>query len=268
MDDVDPRTARHLISDQGEVVIDEVRKHWAALVGAGIELCVGAVVLMLAAVLPKAWWLFVLMGLVITCHAVWRILDRRLDRFVITNMRVFRIHGILSQQIATMPLARILDFTVDKPFLGRILGYGHFVFESAAQSQGLRVIRFVGDPDRRGLTIQRVIQQAGLRGWAGRDVGAGHGMSMPGRDVAHETGSAVRGGGTAPAPVMWNDTLEFRTGEPGARELRAGAPAAAEPEPEPFEPAPFERASFDPGPYEPEPIDPDDTDTAPIRLPR
>jgi hypothetical protein len=31
--------------------------------------------------------------------------------------------------------------------LGHWLGYGHFVFESAAQVQGLNVIRFVGKID-------------------------------------------------------------------------------------------------------------------------
>ena len=68
------------------------------------------------------------------------------DRFVITNMRVFRVHGVLSSNLATMPLSRILDITVKKPLQGRLLGYGHFVFESAAQEQGLRDIRYVGAP--------------------------------------------------------------------------------------------------------------------------
>ena len=63
-----------------------------------------------------------------------------------------------------MPLSRILDITVAKPLIGRILGYGHFVFESAAQEQGLRDIRFVGRPDERDLAIQRVVQRSGLRG--------------------------------------------------------------------------------------------------------
>jgi hypothetical protein len=63
-----------------------------------------------------------------------------------------------------MPITRILDITVEKPFVGRLLGYGHFVFESAAQAQGLRDIRYIGDPDERDLTIQRVVQRAGLRG--------------------------------------------------------------------------------------------------------
>ena len=87
-----------------------------------------------------------------------------MDRFVVTNMRVFRVHGVFSQSLATMPLSRILDITVNKPLLGRIFGYGHFIFESAAQAQGLRDITTVARPDERDLTIQRVVQRAGLRG--------------------------------------------------------------------------------------------------------
>jgi hypothetical protein len=165
---VDPRTAKHLISDQGEVVIDEVRKHWAALVGPVLELIGGVIVLVLGALVPQVWWLTAFVGVCVILHALWHILARLRDHFVITNMRVFRIHGILSEHVATMPLARILDISVNKPFIGRIFGYGHFVFESAAQAQGLREIRYVGDPNERGLTIQRVIQRAGLRGYADR----------------------------------------------------------------------------------------------------
>ena len=38
------------------------------------------------------------------------------------------------------------------------------VGESAAQEQGLRHLRFVGRPDDRDLSIQRVVQRSGLRG--------------------------------------------------------------------------------------------------------
>ena len=47
--------------------------------------------------------------------------------------------------------------------LGKIFDYGHLVFESAAQAQGLRDIRYVAHPAERDLTIQRVIQRSGLR---------------------------------------------------------------------------------------------------------
>ena len=168
----DPRIEKHLIADQGEVVIDEVRKHWAATVGAMLELFAGAIVLLLSLfVPPAAWWLPAAVGAAIVLHASWRILEQKTDRFVITNMRVFRVHGILSQNIATMPLSRILDISVHTPIIGRVVGYGHFVFESAAQEQGLRDIRFVPHPDRLDLMIQEQVQQAGLRGGTGAGVG-------------------------------------------------------------------------------------------------
>ncbi|MFK4731285.1 PH domain-containing protein [Agromyces mediolanus] len=162
---LDPKVERYLIADDGEVIIDEVGKHWAAKVGCVVEMVAALPVLLLLAVLPKPlYFVPLLAALVLLVHGLWRYIGLRMDRFVITNMRVFRVHGILSQRIATMPLARILDISVHTPFVGRIIGYGHFVFESAAQDQGLREIRFVGRPGERGLTIQRVIQRAGLRG--------------------------------------------------------------------------------------------------------
>ena len=161
----DPRIDKHLIADQGEYVVDEVRKHWAATVSAVLELIGGLVVFALAFVVPaQAWWLPALAGLGIGAHAFWRIFEQRMDRFVITNMRVFRVKGVLARSLATMPLGRILDITVVQPMVGRVLGYGHFTFESAAEAQGLRDIRFVGRPGERDLAIQRVVQRAGLRG--------------------------------------------------------------------------------------------------------
>lgn len=165
----DPRVERHLIADEGEVVIDEVRKHWAAIIGPVLEMILAVPALLLIVVTPtQLYWFPLFLSLGLLLHGLWRVLQARMDRFVITNMRVFRVHGILSQSIATMPIARILDISVHKPIIGRILGYGHFVFESAAQEQGLREIRFVGSPNQRGLTIQRVIQRSGLRGPAAR----------------------------------------------------------------------------------------------------
>ena len=107
--------------------------------------------------------------LVLLGHAFWRFLTEHRDRFVVTNMRVMRIRGVFSQRVATTPIARILDITLDKPWIGRMMGYGHFIFESAAQDQGFREIKYVSRPDERDLTIQRVIQRTGLRASASVD---------------------------------------------------------------------------------------------------
>ena len=161
----DPKIGKHLLREEGEVVVDEVRHHWVAYVRPAIE-GLGTVLLLLLApfVNVNVAWFFLFAAFLLGSHALWCAVREVRDRFVITNMRVFRVHGVLAQHLATMPLSRILDISVKKPLLGRLLGYGHFCFESAAQEQGLRDIRYVGRPDERDLSIQRVVQRSGLRG--------------------------------------------------------------------------------------------------------
>lgn len=160
----DPRVTRHLLIHEGEIVIDEVRHHWIVYLFPGFEALAALMVLAATITSPiNSAWFPLVVALVIAAHALWGVLNDHMDRFVITNMRVFRVRGVLDQSTATMPIARILDITVDKPILGRIFGYGHFTFESAAQEQGIREIRYIGRPDDRDLTIQSVIQRAGLR---------------------------------------------------------------------------------------------------------
>lgn len=162
---LDPDIGQYLLREEGEVVVDEVRHHWGAYVRASLEFLVGGLVLLTVPfVSAEIGWLPLLVWMMVWAHAGWLALVEHMDRFVITNMRVFRVKGVLDRQAATMPLARILDITVSKPILGRIFGYGHFCFESAAQEQGLRDIRFVSRPNERDQAIQRVVQRAGLRG--------------------------------------------------------------------------------------------------------
>lgn len=161
----DPKIGKHLLREEGEVVVDEVMHHWFAYTRPALELAL-ALVLLIGSwfVAVQVAWFFIIVAAGLMLHAGWGWLAVLRDRFVITNMRVFRVHGVLSQSLATMPLSRILDISVKKPLHGRVLGFGHFCFESAAQEQGLRDIRYVGRPDDRDLAIQRVVQRAGLRG--------------------------------------------------------------------------------------------------------
>ena len=160
---IDPDVDRHLLVGEGEYVIDEVSKHWIVLVAPTIAMVL-ATLLFISMVFAQRWWgLPLVMGISLATWGALRFHLDHMDRFVITNMRVFRVHGIFDQHLATMPMTRILDISVEQPVLGRLLGYGHFIFESAAQDQGLREIDYVGRPEDRDLTIQRVIQMAGLR---------------------------------------------------------------------------------------------------------
>lgn len=161
----DPDIGKHLLREEGEVIVDEVRHHWVAFIVPALVLLAALALLVAVPFIPLDWgWFPLLLALGVGAYGGYRALGVHMDRFVITNMRVFRVHGVFSQQLATMPLTRILDITVKKPLIGRILGYGHFVFESAAQAQGLRDIRTVARPDERDMAIQRVVQRSGVRG--------------------------------------------------------------------------------------------------------
>jgi uncharacterized membrane protein YdbT with pleckstrin-like domain len=169
IDWLEPDIERHLLRGLGEYVVYEVHKAWPATFWAWVRLCIALALIPFAWVNdPTVFWLIILVAAVIGGQALWRILYEYRDRFVVTNQRVFRVHGIFSVQRASVPLSRILDITVKKPWIGRILNYGHFVFESAAQVQGLSLIRYVANIDKRDHELQQTMQRAGLRATAAR----------------------------------------------------------------------------------------------------
>jgi len=161
----DPDIGRHLLREEGEVIVDIVRKHWVVYVLPAVIGYFGLVALGVFLFSDLDLALFpLLVGIGLLLWGGYKALAANLDCFVITNMRVFRVNGVFSRSQATMPLGRILEIAVVKPLHDRILGFGHFTFESAAQDQGLRDIQYVGRPDERDLIIQRVVQRSGLRG--------------------------------------------------------------------------------------------------------
>ena len=158
-----PETSRRMLDSEGEYPVDEVSRHWVTRVVPTAAVLAGMGLLAWMPAAGAAFWLPLVAGLALGLWGLYRIHVEFMDRFVVTNMRVFRVHGIMNQHMATVPIVRILDISVEQPLLGQVLGYGHFVFESAAQDQGLKRIEFVPHIERRELTIQRVIQRAGLR---------------------------------------------------------------------------------------------------------
>jgi membrane protein YdbS with pleckstrin-like domain len=155
---LDPHVDRYILTTADEHKVVEVHKHWAVMVWPAVRVAAGVVIFVSAfAFQGSIYWILVFLGLVLGMQALWRILEEYRDRFVITNQRVFRVHGVLATARASVPLLRILDITVNKPVIGRWLNYGHFVFESAAQVQGLNKITFVKDIDQREDVLRMVM---------------------------------------------------------------------------------------------------------------
>ena len=154
------RIDEQLLHGLGEQVVRAVPHHpvayyhgWAWIVGAAAwTLAVLVTNAQVAALFP----VFLLLA-----RGGWLLLRTHQDWFVVTDMRIFRIQGVFNQRTAAMSLSRIVDFTMMQPLTGQLMGFGHFVFENAAQDQGLREIRYIRDVIELNEIIQTLVFQAG-----------------------------------------------------------------------------------------------------------
>jgi membrane protein YdbS with pleckstrin-like domain len=76
--------------------------------------------------------------------------------FAVTKVRVMLVHGIITRRVDMMPLSKVTDLTVDRSIMGRMLGYGTIVLESAGQEQALSRVEYVPEPETIYLDISAV----------------------------------------------------------------------------------------------------------------
>ncbi len=171
---LDPHVEDRLILEEDEVIREMIMRHWVTRIWPGTQVLAGMAVLGSVPLMGHFWWFAMLISVLLGLRGFWQIHVEFMDRFVVTNLRVFRVHGVFDQKVATMPLSRVLDITMHRPALGQMFQYATFVFESAAQDQGQREIRFVGYPDQRLHDFTRLVMSAGLTGRAKiRDIADG-----------------------------------------------------------------------------------------------
>jgi len=151
---------RYLLPHEQEVIT--VRKHPAVLL-APIVWAVGG--LILAAVLSDTilrhqstltWVIWALWGVVLL-YFLWQAANWAVDYFVVTSHRFIQTSGLLSRKVAMMPLVKVTDMTFERSFLGRVLGYGTFVLESAGQDQALSRVDYIPYPEQLYLEVCSLI---------------------------------------------------------------------------------------------------------------
>src|SRR3546814_14930419 len=103
----DPNIRKHLLRDEGEVIVDEVMHHWIVYVVPILEVVLALVLLIAFPFIDigLAWFPF-LLAVAILGHAGYKTLAHFRDRFVITNMRVLRVHGVFTSTLAPQHLSR------------------------------------------------------------------------------------------------------------------------------------------------------------------
>jgi len=75
------------------------------------------------------------------------------DYFIVTSRRMLLATGVLTRKVARMPLVKVTDMSFQRSSLGRLLGYGEFILESAGQDQALRVVDHLPYPEQLYLEV-------------------------------------------------------------------------------------------------------------------
>ena len=151
---------RYLLPHEQEVIT--VRKHPAVLLAPVAWAVIG---LIIAAVLSDTvlrhdsalvWIIWGIWGIVFL-RFLWAAINWSVDYFVVTSHRFIETSGLFSRKVAMMPLAKVTDMTFERSFLGRLLGYGTFILESAGQDQALSNVDHIPYPEQLYLEVCALI---------------------------------------------------------------------------------------------------------------
>lgn len=127
----------HAVADTVVLVIPLAVAAWGI---AGTELLRG----------PLGTWLlrmvFAVM-LALLARLAWRVLAWEFERVMVTDEKVIHVSGVLNRRIASTPLAKVSEFTVRQPLVGRIFDYGSLVVDvPGGRDQALHGLAHLPDP--------------------------------------------------------------------------------------------------------------------------
>ncbi len=147
---------KYLLPHERQVI--SVHQHPAVLIRPVIEVLTGlAIAGWLSSsiahgsetVILVIWILWALLLL----RLLWKVYEWSENYFVITSQRLLLSEGFLTHKVNMMPLAKVTDMTFQRSAMGRLLGYGEFVLESAGQNQGLRIVDHLPYPEQLYLEV-------------------------------------------------------------------------------------------------------------------
>jgi uncharacterized membrane protein YdbT with pleckstrin-like domain len=147
---------RYLLPHERQVIT--VHQHPAVLIRPIFEVLIGlAIAGWLTTVFAKAngiavLVIWILWGIVFL-RLVVKVIEWGETYFVVTSQRFLLASGLISHQVKMMPLAKVTDMTFERSAMGRILGYGEFIIESAGQNQALERVKHLPYPEQLYLEV-------------------------------------------------------------------------------------------------------------------
>ena len=153
-DTVPASVNKYLLPHERQVIT--VHQHPAVLIRPIFEVLVG---------LAIAGWLsnvvhngtailviWVLWGLLFLRLAV-KVFEWTETYFVVTSQRFLLTTGLVVKKVNMMPLTKVTDMSFQRSSMGRILGYGEFILESAGQEQALNHVDHLPYPEQLYLEV-------------------------------------------------------------------------------------------------------------------
>jgi membrane protein YdbS with pleckstrin-like domain len=147
---------RYLLPHERQVIT--VHKHPAVLIGPVFLVLLG---------LAIAGWLsssvangngaamLIIWGLwgVLVIRLVIKVFEWSVDYFVVTSQRFVLTTGLIVHKVNMMPLTKVTDMSFQRSTMGRLLGYGEFILESAGQDQAMRHVDHIPYPEQLYLEV-------------------------------------------------------------------------------------------------------------------
>jgi uncharacterized membrane protein YdbT with pleckstrin-like domain len=155
-DTVPASVNRYLLPHERQVIT--VHQHPAVLIRPIFEVLVGlAIAGWLTTVFAKnngtaILVIWILWGLVFLRLAV-KVFEWGETYFVVTSQRFILATGLLTRKVNMMPLSKVTDMSFQRSTMGRILGYGEFILESAGQDQALNKVDHLPYPEQLYLEV-------------------------------------------------------------------------------------------------------------------
>lgn len=155
-DTVPASVNRYLLPHERQVIT--VHQHPAVLIRPIFEVLIG---------LAIAGWLTTAFAknngvAVLVIWILWAIVFLRLvvkviewgeTYFVVTSQRFLLATGLVTRRVKMMPLAKVTDMSFQRSAMGRLLGYGEFILESAGQNQALDRVDHLPYPEQLYLEV-------------------------------------------------------------------------------------------------------------------
>ena len=155
-DTVPASVNRYLLPHERQVIT--VHQHPAVLIRPVFEVLVGlAIAGWLTTAFAKAngtvlLVIWILWGVVFLRLAV-KVFEWNETYFVVTSQRFLLATGLVTRKVNMMPLSKVTDMSFQRTTMGRILGYGEFILESAGQDQALNKVDHLPYPEQLYLEV-------------------------------------------------------------------------------------------------------------------